>query len=120
MCPILCQQKAPQLAVGPTHSHPNSRQRPAGMKAARRTGPIETALAIPFLSPDPVPCLVGQSNEAPVLVDGKKVTALIDLGAQVSSISSGFCDLSPRGSSSGKTVRTGRLHEAPSFHTWVM
>ena len=32
-------------------------------------------------------------NKAPVIVDGQKVTALIDSGAQVSSISSGFCDL---------------------------
>ena len=37
--------------------------------------------------------MVGCSNEAPVIVDGQRVTALIDLGAQVSSISSGFCDL---------------------------
>ena len=28
-----------------------------------------------------------------MIVDGQKVTAVIDLGAQVSSISSGFCDL---------------------------
>ena len=28
-----------------------------------------------------------------MIVDGQKVTALIDLGAQVSLISSGFCDL---------------------------
>ena len=63
------------------------------MRAARATGPRETALAIPFLNPDPVGHLVGQSNEAPVIVDGQRVTALIYFGAQVSSISSGFCDL---------------------------
>ena len=34
---------------------------------------------------------MGQSNEAPIIVDGQKVTALTDLGAQVSSVSSGFC-----------------------------
>ena len=63
------------------------------MKAARWTGPRETAPAISFLNPAPVAHLVTQSNEAPVIVDGQEVTALIDLGAQVSSIGSGFCDL---------------------------
>ena len=47
--------------------------------------------AVPFLNPDPIACLVGQSNEAPIIVDGQKVTTLIDSGAQVSSVSSGFC-----------------------------
>ena len=35
--------------------------------------------------------LVGCSNKAPVVVDGQEVTALIDLGAQMSSISAQFC-----------------------------
>ena len=34
---------------------------------------------------------MGHSNEAPLIVDGQETTALIDLGAQVSSISSQFC-----------------------------
>ena len=45
----------------------------------------------PFLNPDPVTHLVGHSNKAPVIVDGQEMTALIDLGAQVSRISSQFC-----------------------------
>ena len=45
----------------------------------------------PFLNPDPVAYLVGHSNKAPVVVDGQEVTALIDLGTQVSSISAQFC-----------------------------
>ena len=73
--------------------HPNPRERPASMKAARQAGPGETAPAIPFLNPDPVAHLVGWPNEAVVTVDAQKITALIDLGAQVSSISSGFCYL---------------------------
>ena len=31
------------------------------------------------------------SNEAPVIIDGQEVTAMIDLGAQVLSISAQFC-----------------------------
>ena len=44
-----------------------------------------------FLNPDPVTHLVGCPNEAPVIVDGQEMTALIASGAQVSSISSQFC-----------------------------
>ena len=35
--------------------------------------------------------LVGYANEAPVVVDGCKVTALVDSGAQVSNISAQLC-----------------------------
>ena len=44
-----------------------------------------------FLNPDPVAHLVGHANEVPVVVDGQEVTALIDLGAQVSNISMQLC-----------------------------
>ena len=63
------------------------------MRAAQWTGSRETTPVIPFLNPDPVAHLVGQSSEAPVIIDGQKVTALIDLGAHISSISSAFCDI---------------------------
>ena len=63
------------------------------MTAARQTGPRKSAPAISFLNPDPVTHLVRQSNEAPVLVDGQNAIALIDSGAHVSSITSGFSDL---------------------------
>ena len=46
---------------------------------------------VPFLNPDPIAYLVGHSNEAPVLIDGQETIALIDSGAQVSSVSSQFC-----------------------------
>ena len=39
----------------------------------------------------PIACLVGCSNEAPVLIDGQETIALIDSSAQVSSVSSQFC-----------------------------
>ena len=42
---------------------------------------------IPFLNPDLVAQLVGHANEAPVVMDGHEVAALVDLGAQVSNIS---------------------------------
>ena len=47
---------------------------------------------VPFLNPDPIAHLVGCSNEAPLIVDGQRMTTLIDSDAQVSSISSQFCE----------------------------
>ena len=46
----------------------------------------------PILNPDPIAHLVGQSNEAPVIIDGQKVIMLNDSGAQVCSVSSEFCE----------------------------
>ena len=56
------------------------------------TGPCEVTPTVPFLNQDPTAHLVGWSNEAPIIVDRQKVTTLIDSGAQVSSVSSGFCN----------------------------
>ena len=39
----------------------------------------------------PIAHLVGCSNDAPVIIDGQEVTALIDLGTQVLSVSAQFC-----------------------------
>ena len=47
---------------------------------------------IPFLNPDLVAQLVGCANEASVVVDGCEVAALVDLGAQVSTISAQLCE----------------------------
>ena len=46
---------------------------------------------IPFLNADLFAQLVGQANKVPVVIDGCEVTALIDLGAQVSNISTQLC-----------------------------
>ena len=51
----------------------------------------EVVPAIPFLNSDPITHLVWQSNEAPIVIDRQNVVVLIDLGAQVSNVSSGFC-----------------------------
>ena len=69
--------KAAPASNRPYTSLTNLGQRPAGIRAAQQTGPRETTPIIPFLNPDPIAHLVG-SNEAPVIVDGQKVTALID------------------------------------------
>ena len=65
--------------MGPQHSLPDPRQRLMSMRAAQRAGQQEAA-PVPFLNPDPIACLVGHSNEAPVIVDGQRMTALIDSG----------------------------------------
>ena len=60
------------------------------MKAAKKRRQPKLA-PTPFLNPDPIVQLVGCSNKAPVVIDGQEVTALIDSGAQVLSISAQFC-----------------------------
>ena len=61
------------------------------MKVAERMGWPEVAL-VPLLNPDPVAHFVGDSNEAPVIVDRQGMNTLIDSGAQVPRISSQFCE----------------------------
>ena len=63
-------------------------------------------LAVPFLNLDPTAHLVGWSNEASVIVDRQKVTALINLRAQVSNVSFGFLQSDgPEGPSSRQVAR---------------
>ena len=59
------------------------------MKAAKKRGQLEVT-PVPFLNPDPIVHLVGCSNEALVIVDGWETATLIDLGAQISSVSAKF------------------------------
>ena len=72
------------------HSLPDPNPKLIHMKATRRKGWQQVA-PIPFLNPDPIAHLVGHSNEAPVIIDRQEVTALINLGAQVLSISAQIC-----------------------------
>ena len=72
------------------HSLPDPDPKLTHMKVARRKR-WQQVTPIPFLNPDPIAHLVGCSNEVPVIIDGQEVTALTDLGAQVSSISAQFC-----------------------------
>ena len=73
--------QAQQPTVGPKHSLTDPRPKLTTMKAAQRMGWPEV-VPFPCLNPDPIACLVGCSNEAPVIVDWQQITALIDLGAQ--------------------------------------
>ena len=45
-----------------------------------------------YYNPDPLYQLIGRVNETKVKIDGCKVTGLIDLGANISSISKSFVD----------------------------
>ena len=85
------QQQLQQPTVGPQHYLPDPRPKLTCMIAAQGMGQQEAA-TVPFLNPDPIAHLVGHSNEAPVIMDGQRPTALIDLDAKVSSISSWFSE----------------------------
>ena len=78
-------------SISSQHSLPDPKPKLTHMKAARRKGQQQVT-PIPFLNPDPIAHLVGHSNEAPVIIDGQEVTALINLGAEVLSISVQFCE----------------------------
>ena len=78
-------------AVKSKHSLCNPEPKLTQDKVDKQKGQKEIA-PILFLNPDPVVQLVGCANEAPVVVDGCEVTALVDLGAQVSNISARLCE----------------------------
>ncbi len=65
-----------------------------------------TKQGIPILNPDPLARLIGQWNEADICVNGLNVRALLDTGAQVTSVSDacmvGFVDLQAEGYSNGR------------------
>ena len=78
-------------AVNAKHSVCNPELKPTQNKAVK---PKEWngVAPIPFLNPDLVVQLVGCTNEAPVVMDGREMAALVDSGAQVSTISAQLCD----------------------------
>ena len=77
-------------SINSLHSLPDCDPKLTQVKAAKRKGQQQVT-PIPFLNPDPIAHLIGCCNEAPVIIDGQEVTALIDSGAQVSSINAQFC-----------------------------
>ena len=76
-------------AVKSKHSLCNPEPKPTQDKAVKKRG--QNITPIPFLNPDPVVQLVGCANKAPVVVDGCEVAALVDLGAQVLTMSAQLC-----------------------------
>ncbi len=50
-----------------------------------------TKQGIPILNPDPLARLIGQQNEADICINGLDVQALLDTGAQVTSVSNVLC-----------------------------
>ena len=80
-----------QPTVDLQHSLPDPEPNPTLLKAVWKKGWPEVT-PVPFINPDPVACLVGCSNEAPVIIDGQETMALIDSGTQVSRVSSQFCE----------------------------
>ena len=79
-----------QSAVSSKHSLCDPKPKPTQGKAVKQKG-WKGIAPILFLNPDPVARLVGCANEAPVVIDSQEVTALVDLGAQVSNISAQLC-----------------------------
>ena len=84
--PRECSQPPQLSAVSSKHSLCDPEPKPTQDKAVKQRGRKGIA-PIPFLNPDLVVQLIGHASEAPVVVDGRKVTALVDLGVQVSIIS---------------------------------
>ena len=78
-------------AVSSKHSLCNPKPKLTQDKAVKQRRWKEIT-PIPFLNPNPVAQLVGHANEAPVVIDGCEVAALVDSGAQVSNISAQLCE----------------------------
>ena len=76
--------------IKPKHSLCNPKPQPTQKEAGKQRGQ-KNIDPIPFLNPNLVAQLVGCANEALVVMDGGKVTALVDPGAQVSTISARLC-----------------------------
>ena len=66
-------------------------------KRSRRTGKVNQAIVkqihAQYYNPDPLVRLIGDANESVLQVDKFKITALIDSGAQISTITESFVKL---------------------------
>ena len=80
-----------QPTVSSRHSLCDPKPKPNQAKAVNKKGQKEIA-PILFLNPDLLAQLVGHANEAPAVMDGHEVIALVELGAQVSNISAQLCE----------------------------
>ena len=80
-----------QSTVSLQHSLCDPKPKLTQVKAVNRKG-CKGIAPIPFINPDLVVQLVGHANGVPVVIDGCKVAALIDLGAQGSNISAQLCE----------------------------
>ena len=85
------QHQLQQPTVGSQYSLPDLKPKLTILKGAQKKG-WPGVTPVPFLNPDPIVHLVGCSNKAPIIADRQETTAPIDLGAQVSSVSSQFCE----------------------------
>ena len=80
-----------QSTVSSKHSLCDPERKPTQDKAVNKKG-WKGITPILFLNPNLVARLVGCANEAPVVMDGCEVAALVDSGAQVSNISAQLCE----------------------------
>ena len=79
-----------QHTVSSQHSLSGPKPKPTQVKAVNKKE-WKGIAPILFLNPDPFVHLVGHANKVPVVIDGLKVTTLIDSGAQVLNISAQLC-----------------------------
>ena len=71
--------------MGQPYSRKGSRPRVNRAKSAIRMNSTILQSDL-YLNPDPLVRLIGEPNEAIVIVEGQKFDALIDLGAQISQL----------------------------------
>ena len=80
-----------QPTVSSKHFLCGPKPKPSQAKAVNKKGQKEIE-PIPFLNPNLVAQLVGCANEAPVVMNGCEVIALVNMGAQVLNISAQLCE----------------------------
>ena len=63
-----------------------------------------------YHNPDPLVRLIGEPNETPIIIENSKVKGLVDSGAQVSSISDRFCQITQTSSPQFRNTFRFRTH----------